>query len=168
METIFVSLGTNLGDRRGLIDRMELALGEILSLPLNKSALFETEPLDMPFGTPWFYNRIMSGRFNGSPLELLELCQEIETGLGRICSDTSHYSSRTADIDILLFGARVIHEPTLCVPHPKLLHRKFCLVGLKEISPCLVVPGQDKRIDELVALMPADLQQQKMRILDHR
>ena len=135
---VFLSLGTNLGDRHYYMTEMVGRLMRVLKQPCATSSLMETEPLGMPPGAPWFLNRIMSGEYNGAPETLHHHCRAIEAELGRVRG--KGVTDRTADIDILLFGDRVIANTNLTVPHPGIMERRFCLEGLREIAPLMRHP----------------------------
>ncbi|MBN1129471.1 MAG: 2-amino-4-hydroxy-6-hydroxymethyldihydropteridine diphosphokinase [Chitinispirillaceae bacterium] len=133
MVDIVLSLGTNLGDRAQNMRRMETALGALLVPPLFMSCLMETEPLGGAAGQPWYFNRLLRGRYGGTPHELLDSCQDIEKRLGR--ERTGKNAPRTADIDILLFGKIQLNDARLVIPHPRIADRRFCIEGLSEIAP---------------------------------
>lgn len=139
MATVFLSLGSNVGNRRLNIDKMIGRISRLLRSPRRISRLMETEPVDVPSKQRWFYNCIVSGRYCGTARMLLAQCHAIEADLGRI--RTQRVAPRTADIDILLFGNRRIATKNLAVPHPQLLRRRFCLEGLREIAPAQRLPG---------------------------
>lgn len=85
-------------------------------------------------GTPPFLNGAVSGLWDGTPGELLRLCQKIEAENGRP-ADHAHYVSRTLDLDIVLFGRQSIREPALTIPHPLAVRRAFVMTPLREIEP---------------------------------
>ena len=83
MADVVLCLGTNLGDRVSYMQKMEQALEEVLLPPISKSSLMETGPLGVTADHPWYYNRLVRGRYNGTPRDLLKRCQAIEQKLGR-------------------------------------------------------------------------------------
>jgi len=83
-----------------------------------------------------------------SPRELLALCLEIERSRGRDRHAEGRWGARTLDMDLLLFGAQVIHEPGLDIPHPRMLERRFVLEPLAEIAGDWLVPGTAKSVRE--------------------
>ena len=85
-------------------------------------------------GTAAFLNGAVSGHWAGTAGELLRLCQKIEAENGRP-ADHEHYVSRTLDLDIVLFGRRIVREPALTIPHPLAVHRAFVMTPLREIEP---------------------------------
>lgn len=158
---VILSLGTNLGDRQEMMGAMEEGVRGMLEPPVTLSRLMETEPVGMPEGTPWFLNRLVCGGTTLKVRGLLEACLELEKSLGRRRGEG--VESRTADIDILVFGARTFREPDLTVPHPRLHERRFCVEGLVELMPDSTVPGLDRTPLELRAQMSAAVARQRVR-----
>jgi 2-amino-4-hydroxy-6-hydroxymethyldihydropteridine diphosphokinase len=163
MVDVALCLGTNLGDRELNMRQMELALEGILLPPIRSSRLMETEPLGTAANHPWYYNRIVRGRYNRTPRELLEHCRTIEKKLGRTRQEK--YAPRTADLDILLFDEQEVNEPDLMIPHRRIPDRRFCLEGLQEIAGEWIVPGINKKIKKLVEEMGEEVRKQKIRIV---
>lgn len=147
METIAVSIGSNLGDRHWYISQMEKKLNELLLPPICYSPLMETEPVEVCDGQPLYLNRIITGTYPKGPYKLLSETQSIEQNLGREGKGTG--TARTADIDILLFGDRVLNSRSLCIPHPSLLTRHFVLKGLKDCIPDFSVSLFEQTVEEL-------------------
>jgi len=150
-ETIFIGLGSNLGDRQELCDR---AIALMALLPLSEvtgiSSYYETEPVDPEgrLGETWFYNGVVRLETSLTPTRLLEILQETERGLGR--DDVDQHGPRTMDFDILLFGQQQIDLPGLSVPHPRLHQRRFVLEPLVEVDPTLRHPTLDRSMAELL------------------
>jgi 2-amino-4-hydroxy-6-hydroxymethyldihydropteridine diphosphokinase len=123
----FVGLGSNVGDPRA---HLEVALTE---LPVVRASRFyRTEPVGGP-PQPWYVNAAAEVGFDGEPEELLRVCRSIETRHGR--ARTFRNAPRTLDIDIVLFGDRVVDTPELTIPHPRFRERRFVLVPMVEIAP---------------------------------
>ena len=138
--TAFLALGSNLGDRAGLMAQaVERLNGDPETRVTAVSRLYATEPIGLP-GAPEFFNAAVEVRTRRSPGALLELCLSIEAALGRL--RTGGPASRTADIDLLLFDDLRISEPSLCVPHPRMKERAFVLAPLAEIAPSLELDGR--------------------------
>jgi 2-amino-4-hydroxy-6-hydroxymethyldihydropteridine diphosphokinase len=140
MPVVFLSLGSNAGDRRFYISAMIRSLKELLLPPIKTSRIMETEPLEVPGGQQDYLNCIVSGDYGDTAVSLLDACQAIERSLGRL--RPYRHASRTADIDILLFGSQVVCDQRLAIPHPRLLFRRFCLQGISEIDPEYILPGE--------------------------
>ncbi len=139
MVTVFLSLGSNVGNRRSNICKMIDRLCCLLHPPRRISCLMETEPVDVALKQRWFYNCVLSGKYRGTLQKLLAQCLSIESDLGRVRKKP--HAPRTADIDILLYGNRRIVAKDLAVPHRQVLRRRFCLEGLREIAPARKFPG---------------------------
>jgi len=148
MEEVVLSLGTNSGDRVLNMRRMEKELLNILDPPLRFSSLMETEHVGGG-QRPAYYNQLIRGGYAKSPRDLLHQCQAIELAMGR--RREGPFAPRTADIDILLFGNEEVSEEDLCIPHPRMLDRRFCIVGLAEIAGELTMPRFTKTIGEASA-----------------
>ena len=155
METIYVSLGSNIGDRARNIARAIAALGAQAVRVTRQSSLYETEPVDVR-GGGWFLNCVIEAETELAPLELMQALLSIERSLGRqrrLVSDGPK-ESRTIDLDILLFGSKVISTPELKVPHPRMAERKFVLAPFAEIAPDVRHPVLKRSIAELLAQTP--------------
>ena len=147
--TVYLSLGGNLGDpakSMGAALRMLDANGD--TRVTGVSSLYRTPPwgkLDQPD----FLNAAAEISTGLAPRALLDLCLDAERKLKRVREE--RWGPRLIDIDILVFGERVIHETGLEVPHPRMLERAFVLAPLAEIAPGLVVGGRSIT-DRLVAV----------------
>jgi 2-amino-4-hydroxy-6-hydroxymethyldihydropteridine diphosphokinase len=164
MHEVILCLGANLGDRAEYMQRMEEALRGILAPPIALSRLMETEPLGSAVGQEWYYNRLLRGRYAGTPHELLDSCQDIEKRLGR--ERPCKNAPRTADIDIMLFGEVQINDARLTVPHRHLADRRFCVAGLLELAPDYPVPGTGKSVSELDKEMGEEVRRQGIRFVN--
>jgi 2-amino-4-hydroxy-6-hydroxymethyldihydropteridine diphosphokinase len=134
MTIAYVGLGSNLGDRERFIrDAAELIGVERLS------AVVETDPWGFE-DQPRFMNAVAAVETGLEPLPFLTFLLDIERRLGRERVGP-RWGPRTIDLDVLLFGDRVVDEPGLVVPHPHLLERGFVLSALAELAPDLEIPG---------------------------
>ncbi len=149
METVFILLGSNLGDRERLlrkaIDRMERIEGFEL---IASSAVYASDAQGMKGENPPFLNQVIMADYQYTPKELLRALEQIETDLGR--TDKGGMTPRTIDLDILLFGQKVIDQKQLTVPHPKLLERSFALVPLAQIDAEVVHPVTGRTIGSYI------------------
>ena len=150
-ETAYLSLGSNLGDRAANLRAALAQLGAGGRL-LAVSALYETQPVDVP-DQPWFLNCVVAIAAEKTPRELLQLALQIEAVMGRLRMRDK--GPRNIDIDIVLFGDRIVDEPGLRVPHPALQRRRFVLEPLVEIAPEARHPELGKSARELLAALPA-------------
>ncbi len=151
---VCLGLGSNLGDRRGIIERAVRNLGSLMRID-RVSSLYETDPIGFPDQPP-FLNAAISGRTERSPQQLLSGVKDLERGAGRV--PTVRNGPRSLDIDILLFGVGqpptggvVLRTPNLVVPHPRLHERGFVLIPLAEIEPLLVHPVLGQPVGDLAA-----------------
>src|SRR3954453_6042865 len=103
LETVYLSLGSNLGDRRANLTSAVVELEKSSIKVQRTSSLYETEPVDLA-EQPWFLNIVLEAKVRVSPFELLARAQKIEHDMGRLRTNEVHRGPRTIDIDILLFG----------------------------------------------------------------
>ncbi len=154
---MFLSLGSNLGDRRAHLEEALWRLEEGCVRVVRRSSWYETEPVGYT-DQPAFLNLVVEVRTSLTPRALLRRAQEVELALGRV--RTVRWGPRTADVDLLLYGRRVIREPDLVVPHPRLRERAFVLVPLYELDPDLVLPDGTP----VASLLPSVADQRVVRL----
>ncbi len=147
MKTVYLSLGSNLGDRqRHLRDAIALLATPQLHVK-RVSCIYETEPQDLRT-QPWFLNLVLEAETTLFPMQLLSRIQRIETDLGRQRKVVK--GPRTLDIDILLFGNFTINSDQLLVPHPHMHERRFVLEPMVELAPNLRHPILRRSMRELL------------------
>lgn len=147
MNEVYLSLGSNIGDRLEYLSKAIDLIGQRIGNILKKSSIYETEPWGFTT-TNLFLNQVIIIYSSQSPTDILREIQLIEKDIGRIKTGLQ-YSSRVIDIDILLFNDLVVESPNLIIPHPHLHKRNFVLVPLSEISPELIHPIYQITIKEL-------------------
>jgi len=135
---VYLSLGSNLGDRAGNLRAGTAALPAAGVQVRRVSSFYETEPVDY-LNQPWFLNCVVEGEADGEPLALLRELRGIEARQGS--RKEFRKGPRLLDIDILLYGDETIATAELQVPHPRMLERKFVLVPLAEIAPGVSHPS---------------------------
>ena len=149
-KTVYLSLGSNLGDRaanlRAATDSLA-ALGEVLSV----SSFYETEPVELT-SQPWFLNCAVALATDKMPRQLLGSLLNIEQSMGR--RRLQPKGPRIIDIDILLFGNSVVDTGALTIPHPAMHERRFVLEPLAEIAPEVRHPVLKRTVREMRDLLP--------------
>lgn len=146
-ERIFIALGSNLGDKYKNIENSLNMLKNYDIKLIQVSPLILTEPygyLDQDV----FLNGVAEIQFSGSPQELLRALQKIELSLKR--QRLIHWGPRTIDLDILLWGQRIIDEENLIIPHPDMHNRFFVLQPLVEIAPDIIHPSFNINMKDLL------------------
>ncbi|MGA2534305.1 MAG: 2-amino-4-hydroxy-6-hydroxymethyldihydropteridine diphosphokinase [Candidatus Aminicenantales bacterium] len=147
----FLSLGSNIGDRKRNLARARRLLAKNGVAVLKASSVYRTEPVDVR-DQPWFDNQVLKVRTGRRPHELLALAKSIEAALGRVPNIKK--GPRTIDIDILLAGDTVLETPDLTIPHPRMAGRNFVLVPLCELAPGAFHPVLLKTVHELLRTCP--------------
>lgn len=149
MAIVYLSLGSNCGDRIGYIQQAAALLAETDAVTIVRtSAFYETEPWGMQSDN-WFVNAVLEIKTALPAQKLLEECQRIEKQLGRKFSGGEKYLDRTIDIDILFYNKDVITEENLIIPHKFVHLRAFTLVPLLELIPNFEHPVLHKTITDL-------------------
>ncbi len=149
LKTIYLSLGSNLGDREQNLSRAVEAIGKEQITIVSQSAIYETEPQDVT-QQPWFLNLALECETRYFPLQLLSILQRIGRDLGRVREAAPRRGPRVIDIDILLFGDVVMETPQLTIPHPRMFERRFVLEPLLEIAPDLRHPRTKEPLKKLL------------------
>jgi 2-amino-4-hydroxy-6-hydroxymethyldihydropteridine diphosphokinase len=147
----YLSLGSNLGDKRRNLWRALAALEKSGVRVDRVSSVYRTEPVACA-AQPWFYNLAAAVETPLRPRQLLDLIQRVEREMGRV--RTRKAGPRPIDIDILLAGDAVVRAKDLEVPHPRLAERRFVLVPLAEIAPAAVHPVLKKTVRVILKHCP--------------
>lgn len=149
-DTIYFGLGTNEGNKEENIRGAIEELSHLLGTPTAVATIIETEPWGFQSDNS-FLNTVVAFKSTLAPEEILKATQEIERRLGRTKkSFDGCYSDRPIDIDILLYGNRVIESEHLTIPHPLLHKRLFVLQPLAQIAPQVIHPTLGKSITRLL------------------
>lgn len=147
MATVYLCLGSNLGEREKNLTQALTSLSQKVNLE-KVSSIYETEPVGYK-EQPFFLNMVCQITTDLSPWELLRLAKNIESKMGRTFSFTN--APRPIDIDILFYDDQSIQTKNLTVPHPRLADRAFALIPLAEIAPELTHSGLNKSVAELAS-----------------
>lgn len=149
MPVLYLGLGSNLGNRRALIEKAVSLVAERVGRVSALSSFYESEPWGF-VSDNIFLNAAAAVETELEPLEVLGRIKEIERELGRVKKTSERYEDRPVDIDILFYGDAVINLPELTVPHPLMLMRRFVMEPLAEIAPGFVHPVAGKSVAELL------------------
>jgi 2-amino-4-hydroxy-6-hydroxymethyldihydropteridine diphosphokinase len=150
-EIIYLSLGSNVGDRAQNLKTAIAALPDVGVSVRRVSAFYETEPVDY-LEQAWFLNCAMEGETELPAFELLRRLRALESRMGS--RKLIAKGPRLIDIDILVYGQETIDTPELQVPHPRMRLRRFVLVPLAEIAPGLRHPAWSATVDRILAETP--------------
>lgn len=147
MTRAFLSLGSNLGDRRQFLSEAIQSLG---SSVVAVSPVYETDPVGGPDQSR-FLNVVVELTTTLAPRELLAVCHRLESAAQRV--RRQRWGPRTLDVDILWHEQGPVDEPDLQIPHPRMHERLFVMAPLAEIAPDLAPAGWEDRAEGRVALL---------------
>lgn len=154
---VYLSLGSNVGDRRANLDSAIERLGELGKVKAV-SSFYETDPVEYT-SQPDFLNCAVELETEKMPKQFLAATHAIEQSLGRRragpVTGPRIKGPRTIDIDILIFGRAVVNTAELTIPHPAMHERRFVLEPLAEIAPELRHPVTKKTVREMLHALPA-------------
>lgn len=146
MSKVYFSIGSNKGNRSGLIneaiDKIDIIIGKVML----KSSIYDTK--SWGFNSNNFYNICILVESELKPDLILNKILTIEKDMGRL-KKTDQYSDRYIDIDILFFDNMIINSKSLEIPHPRIQLRKFVLTPMLELTPDLIHPILKKSIRQL-------------------
>ena len=154
--TAILSLGSCMGDSVALLEKAATLVEALPETePLARSSLYETEAVDVPpqFADIKFLNSVIAVETALPPETFSDAIHGIESALGRVRSGLRH-EPRTIDIDIVSFGSAVSEYPSLTLPHPEAVRRRFVMEPLAEILPDYMLPGQTRTAAEIAASLP--------------
>ena len=151
MKRVYLSLGSNIGDREGNLRKAVERLAALDIRVLRASRIYETEPVDYK-DQAWFLNQVVEAETALFPMQLLTRTGRVERELGR--TRTVRNGPRTIDIDILFYGAATVETARLEIPHPRIAQRRFVLAPLAELAPLLRHPVTHRTVREMLESAP--------------
>jgi 2-amino-4-hydroxy-6-hydroxymethyldihydropteridine diphosphokinase len=151
LKRIYLSLGSNVGDReRNLRKAVERLASQDVRV-LHTSRIYETEPVDYK-DQAWFLNQVVEAETALFPMQLLTRIGRVEREMGRL--RTVRKGPRTIDIDILFYAAAVVETARLEIPHPRIAERRFVLAPLAELAPDLRHPVTHRSVRQMLESAP--------------
>lgn len=147
---VYLSLGSNLGERERYLQVAIESLASIGVTVLRVSSLYETEPVGLR-EQPWFLNCVVEGESDVAPERLMRSLLELEQQLGRVREGVPAMGPRTIDLDLILYGEVQMETDELTLPHPRYRQRRFVLAGLAELAPALRDPVTEETMADLLA-----------------
>ena len=150
MERCLILFGSNMGDKNKIYAQACLLINNRCGRIVAQSSAYESEPWGFE-AKEWFLNRLIVVETELEPEAMMRQLLDIETELGRVRHpETGGYTSRTADLDILYYGSRIVLTDSLTIPHPRLHQRRFALLPLCEVVPEFVHPAFNMTQTELL------------------
>ena len=147
MNTIFLQLGSNMGDRNAYLQKARKLITEKIGMIKKRSRIYESVPWGIENQNNYL-NQVLELKSKFTADEVLQKILDIENKIGRIRNEK--WGERIIDIDILFYNDLIIEKEELCIPHIHLHNRKFVLTPLHEISPDYVHPKYRKKVSELM------------------
>ena len=152
-ERVFIALGSNLGDRMRNFHSALKMMREVGIAVVDTGFLYQSEPMYL-LEQPRFLNSVCEVRTGMAPHELLAALKRIEDKVGRV--KTVRNGPRCIDLDIVLYGSRIIETPDLIVPHPRMSERSFVLTPLSDMDGSIVHPVFNRSVVDLLSRLPGD------------
>lgn len=151
MKRIYLSLGSNIGDREAYLRQAVERLASQDIRVLAASCIYETEPVDYR-DQAWFLNQVVAAETTLFPMQLLTRTARVERELGR--QRRVPKGPRTIDIDILFYASAVVETARLEIPHPRIAERRFVLAPLAELAPDLRHPVTHRSVRQMLESAP--------------
>ena len=148
MNTIFLQLGSNMGEREGYLQNASELLAVEIGVIQKESKIYESVPWGVENQNNYL-NQVLEIKSEFSAEEVLERVLQIEDKIGRIRNEK--WGERIIDIDILFFNDSIVEKEGVCIPHIHLHNRRFVLIPLNEVAPSFIHPKYNKTIEELLS-----------------
>lgn len=158
MNTAYLLIGGNLGDRAAYLQMAQTKIADTCGNITNTSSIYETAAWGNT-SQPSFYNQAIVVSTTLSPEALMDQLLSIELEMGRVRDQK--YGPRTIDLDILMIDGLVFNTEKLTIPHPQMHNRRFALLPMAEVAPTLKHPLLDQSIEDLLQNCPDSLDVQK-------
>ncbi|MEW6238925.1 MAG: 2-amino-4-hydroxy-6-hydroxymethyldihydropteridine diphosphokinase [Candidatus Omnitrophota bacterium] len=157
MTTVYIALGSNLGDPRTNLERAVAEIGALEGVrAMRVSPFYRTKAVGMEENTPDFLNGVLEAETEWEPRQLLDALLRIEKQMGRL-RPAGGCASRIIDLDLLLYGNDSRQETSLELPHPRMRERWFALKPLADLAPDLLLPGGETVREALARVEEEDL-----------
>jgi 2-amino-4-hydroxy-6-hydroxymethyldihydropteridine diphosphokinase len=148
MAHVFISLGSNLGDRLSFLRAAVKSIDQLPETTVTQaSSVYETEPVGVE-NQPFFLNAVAECDTGLNPTTLLLRLRAIEEDLGR--RTRVRWGPREIDLDLLYYDDLILESEGVSIPHPEIAHRRFVLMPLNEIAPDIVDPRSHETVRELL------------------
>lgn len=148
----YIALGSNMGDRFGYLKKAIQSLEDHDSIHVvNSSSIYETDPVGYT-NQAQFLNMAIKVVTSLEPLELLTVCNNIETDFGR--KREIKWGPRTLDLDILLYNQENIETEKLTIPHPRMCERAFVVLPLLEMDESITIPSMSEPLEACLHQIP--------------
>ena len=147
MNTVYLQLGSNIGDRKKFLKAAEFSISKDLGVIEKKSKIYESSPWGVE-NQGSFLNQVLLLETDVKPFDLLDIILNIEKEMGRVRIEK--WGERIIDIDILFYNDNIIETNNLCIPHPYISKRRFVLSPLDEIAKNYIHPILQKTINKLL------------------
>jgi len=155
METVYIGIGSNIGDKRANCLEAIKRIGHLPGCSVGSiSGFYLTEPVGVENTQDWYINGVVSITTDMSATDLMKELLQIEAEFGRVRE--KRWEPRVIDLDIIFFGEEIMQQHHLVVPHPLMHQRRFVLRPMADLAPDFVHPVLNRKIGDLLNHLPED------------